>query len=84
VIPLVAAVLATCGHMPQSHEALSLKCWSVTQDLICSRSETQHISDHDPALPIFWQKKYGEKIEDAKVDLADERTNGCDFPLDKK
>lgn len=47
------------------------------RNLICASRETQWISDYDPALVIFQQP--GETLDNAKIDLSEERTNGCDF-----
>jgi len=74
-------VIAICGFMPQSFDVLPTeRCADAVHELICSVPATEPIRDDDPALVIFWQRKDGERIEDAKVDLSDERWNGCDQP----
>jgi hypothetical protein len=71
-----AMMLAICGFMPHSHTVLTPRCAAAVQELVCSVPKDARIADDDPALPIFRDK--GERIEDSKVDLADERVNGCD------
>lgn len=71
-----AIMLAICGFMPHSYDSLTHRCATAVQALICSVRETDHIRNDDPALPVFRDR--GERIEDAKVDLAIERVNGCD------
>lgn len=74
----LALLIAVCGHVPHDLEPRSVRCSYAIQDFICSSRETHHIRDNDPALILFRHRGY--PLKDAKVDLAIERVNGCDFP----
>lgn len=85
------AGIATCGFQ----EATAMQCadvnggavraptsaeqrFALQQKLICARPETGADMDlEDPALLVFWDD--GESRDNALVDLADARANGCDF-----
>jgi hypothetical protein len=68
----------SCGNVYTRDECVK---YYRDRNLICASRETQNISDYDPALVIF--QGPSESLKNAKVDLAIERTNGCDFPEEK-
>ena len=72
MVPLEQRV-EDCGSSFTRDECISSQRSRV---LICASAETENISDWDLALVIF--QNPGESLENAKVDLADERANGCD------
>lgn len=83
MIPLLALAVVVslpCERMPEPH---ATKCALARQGFICWTTESRHIRDDDPALLLFWQRDEGESIESAKVDLADERVNGCDLEVQR-
>ena len=68
-----AARIEDCGASFTRDECIS---YQRSRALICASAETENISDWDLAFVIFQQP--GESLVNAKVDLADERANGCD------
>jgi hypothetical protein len=75
LLALAAVVVVPCERMP---EPQSTQCALARQQFICWTTESRNIRDDDPALLLFWERDEGESIDNAKVDLADERVNGCD------
>jgi hypothetical protein len=71
-----AVVSLRCEKMP---EPQSTQCALARQQFICWTVESHAIRDDDPALLLFWERDEGESIDNAKVDLAEERVNGCDL-----
>lgn len=76
LVVLAAAVSLPCDRLPTRSEQDA--CSVARQQFICWTRESERIDDHDPALLLFWEREEGESIENAKVDLAYERVNGCD------
>jgi hypothetical protein len=90
MITLLLAGLVSCGFQDakatQCVEVEGGKVRAVTgadqrfaleRKIICARKETGEDMDlEDPAILIFWDK--GESRDNAMVDLAGERANGCD------
>ena len=73
---LAAAVTLPCEQLPTVREQNA--CANARQAFVCWTTESQHIRDTDPALLLFWNRDEGESINDAKIDLAIERVNGCE------
>lgn len=72
---LAEVVVLPCEKMPEPY---ATKCALKVQEFICWTTETRNMRVDDPAILLFWDREDGESIDNAMVDLADERVNGCD------
>lgn len=72
---LAAVAELPCEKMPEPY---ATKCALKLHEFICWTTESHNIREDDPALLLFWDREDGESIDNAMVDLADERVNGCD------
>lgn len=70
-------LISICGYLPHFNDYRhnSQPCAQAFQAMVCSRSDVAVIRDDDPALILFEHRGY----RDAKIDLADERANGCEL-----